>query len=311
MLRDLRPTDGDRVFTFLKNEFPEEEALLGTRPEGVRAIIRRVFRWDMRLLLGLGRLVGRPFFRFLVVEEDHRIVGTTLLSFPSRAGYLSMVVVDPAYRRRGYARRLLEESRRATRRRGRPYCVLDVLDSNTPALRLYESSGYRRLRGLAYLVHDAPASLLPFVPPPEVRPFDPRDLPRLVEVARATTSPAVHEVLPVTARALRPSPFLERALGGTTAAWVVDRGHGAEATVSATVSPATEAAHLSTAIVADGLPPDLAASLLRTAAAWCAERKAPRIVTIAPDAPAAGGVAARTVGFRHALLVSTLYRPSA
>jgi ribosomal protein S18 acetylase RimI-like enzyme len=310
MLRDLRATDGERVFTFLKNEFPEEEALYGTRPEGVQQIIRRIFRWDVRFLLGLARALGRPFFRFLVIEADEKIVGTTLLSFPPRAGYLSMVVVDPAYRGRGLARRLIEEARQATVRRGRPYCVLDVLDNNTPARRLYDSSGYRRLRGTGFYVHESPASLLPFAPPSALRPLDRRDVGPLVEVAKGITPAEVNEVLPTSRRALSPSGFLDRALGAEVAAWVVDRGSGPEAYISASVSPATEAAHLSQPIAATTVPPELTAALVRTAAAWCADRKAPRVVVMVPDSPPAGRAAVEAVGFRHALSVSTLYRPA-
>ena len=98
MIRDLRKVDAPRVLEFLQTQFPEEEALLGTRPEGFAKVVHRVFRWDAQLVIRLARLFGRPLFRFFVVEEDGRIVATTLLSFPERSGYVSMVVVDPAYR---------------------------------------------------------------------------------------------------------------------------------------------------------------------------------------------------------------------
>ena len=118
MLRELKVGDTPRFLVLLKNNFPEEEALMGTRPEGVTRIVRRVFRWDTRFFLGLLRLLGRSFFRFYVIEADHQVVATTFLSFSEKSGYVSMVVVDPARRRQGLARRLLEQARVATVRRG-------------------------------------------------------------------------------------------------------------------------------------------------------------------------------------------------
>ncbi|HYA57165.1 MAG TPA: GNAT family N-acetyltransferase [Thermoplasmata archaeon] len=309
MLRDLRRGDTERVFTFLTREFPEEEALLGTRPEGFERIVSRAFRWDTRLLLALARLLGRSPFRFLVFEADGQIVGTTMVSFTPRAGYLAMVVVDPAYRGRGLARRLLEEARAITARRGRPYVVLDVLDSNSRAVHLYDSAGYRRLRGTGLYVHDRPVSLLPFVPPPQVRPFAAADAGVLLGVSQRTVPAAVQEVLPASPSSFRPSPRLNHAMATEVAAWVIDRGHGAEGYVSGAITAATEAGHLSEPLLSDTVPPDLGAALTRTAAAWCAGRKAPRLVSVAANEPPQARAALEAAGFHHAISVSTLYRP--
>jgi len=309
MLRELRAADSERVIAFLLSEFPQEEALLGSRPEEFRKIIRKTFQWNYRLLMGFAAAIGRPFVRFLVVEADGKIVGTTLVSFPPRAGYLSMVVVDPAYRGRGFARKLLERAREVTVKRGRPYCVLDVLDSNAPARKLYDTSGYLKLRGVGFYVHEAPAALLPFTPPPAVRRFEPRDVEPILAISRQVTPAKVQEVLPTSKQALRPPAFVGRLFGTEEAAWVVDRGHGPEGFVDASVSPATEAAHLSNPILSSSLPPDLGVALVRTATAWAAERKAPRVVSQVPEEPAANRAAVEAVGFRHAIAISTLYRP--
>jgi len=81
-LREFRRADAPRLFELMKSQFPEEEAVLGTRPDGFAAIVRRLYRADLRLLLGFLRLVRRAPFRLFVIEEDGGIVGTTLLSFP-------------------------------------------------------------------------------------------------------------------------------------------------------------------------------------------------------------------------------------
>jgi ribosomal protein S18 acetylase RimI-like enzyme len=312
MLRDVRPTDVPRVMQFLRNEFPEEEAILGTRPEGIEKIVRRIFRWDARFFLGLLRVLGRPVYRFFVIENGGRIVATTLLNFPAGAGYVSMVVVDPTERRRGYARRLLEEARRATERRGRPFVVLDVLESNAPARALYERMGYRELRATGYLVLDlSGAAPDPAPSVPGIRPFRKSDAPALAAIAQRNAPPEVARILPVKPRDLIGSNWVGQMMSTVTAAWVIDRGQGPEAHISASSTPVTEAGHLSSPVVAESADPAAVAALVRTAVAWIAERKAPRAVSMVPEANGRGRAALEAAGFHHAIAILTLYRPSA
>lgn len=311
-IRDLRPADAPQVLEFLRNEFPEEEAILGTRPEGFAKIVRRVFHWDSRLILGLLRLVRRPVFRFFVVEVDQRIAATTLLSFAKRAGYVSMVVVGPADRRRGFARQLLEQARVATVARGKQYVALDVLAANTPARTLYESIGYRPLRSATYFVHDHPASIAPGTAAvPGLRPFRRSDAAALAEIVRKGNPPEVEAVLPTTARDIAGSAWVSQILAMEMAAWVVDGGDGPVAWVGAAVSAVTEAAHLTAPIVSPSVSPEDARALVGTAAAWCAARKAPRLAAMIPAENRRGRAAVEGIGFREVLPLWTLYRTAA
>ena len=311
-IRDLRAADTPRLLEFLKNEFPEEEALLGTRPEGFVEIARRVFRWDTRFLLGILRIVGRPIFRFFVIEEGDRIVATTLLTFGKQTGYVSMVVVDPAHRRRGWARTLLDQARSTTRARGKQYIALDVLAANTPARRLYESLGYRPLRAASYLVHERPASLLPERRAvPGLRAFRRSDARPLSEIARREKPVEVERVLPTTPREIAGSAWIGEILRSELAAWVLDDGRGPVAWVGATVSAATEAAHLSAPIVDASVAPERAQALVQTAGAWCAARRVPRVLTMLPSENLRGRAALEGAGFHDAIPLWTLYRPVA
>jgi ribosomal protein S18 acetylase RimI-like enzyme len=312
MIRDLKAADAPRVFEFLSHEFPEEEAILGTRPEGFEKIVRRIFRWDSRIILGLLRLVGRPIYRFFVIQDGERIVATTLLTFPEGAGYVSMVVVDPASRRRGHARALLEQARRATARRGRSYIALDVLEANAPARALYESIGYRTLRATGYFVREAPGPGPEVAPTfPGIRPFRPSDAEPLAAIAQRGAPPEVAKILPVRPRDLIGSNWVSQMLATVSAAWVVDRGRGPEAYLSASRTPATEAGHLSAPIVAESADPGAVAALVRTAVAWLGARDAPRAVCMVPAANERGRAALEEAGFHHAIGILTLYRPSA
>lgn len=314
MLRDLRAADAPRVLAFLRGEFPEEEAILGTRPEGFERIVRRLFRWDSRFVLALLRAVGRPVYRFFVVEEGGRIVATTLLTFPEAVGYVSMVVVDPAARRRGHARRLLEAARAATERRGREFVVLDVLESNAPARALYDSLGYRVLRATGYYVRETPAAAPPGPSGPAaagVRPFERPDAVPLAAIAQRNAPPEVARILPTRPQEIVGSRWVGGLLATTSAAWVVDRGLGPEAHLSASHSAATEAGHLSAPIVAESADPAAVAALVRTAVGWLEARRVPRIVAMVPEANRRGRAALEEVGFHHAIGVLTLHRPSA
>lgn len=311
-LREFRRADAPRLFEFLKSEFPEEEAILGMRADGFERVIRRLFRFDMRVVLGCLRVLHRSPFHLYVIEEDGTIVATTLLSFAVRAGFLSTVVVAPGYRRRGFARRLLDAARLESARRGRPYVALQVLDSNTPARALYASDGFRELDRQWFVVHDAVATVgLPTpLSGPSIRLFRRDDRRPLADLANRSLPEAVREVLPVQARDLPGGSIADRLFESETASWVVDRGRGPEAHLAATSTPTTEAAHLSNPIIGPSVEPALAADLVRTATRWLAARRAVRVVARVPEANGAARRALQEGGFHDAMAERTLYRSS-
>jgi ribosomal protein S18 acetylase RimI-like enzyme len=310
MIRELRKADAPRMIELLRIGFPETEELLGTDFAEATRVVRRIFRWDTQLVVRLARWFGRPLYRFFVVEEDHQVVATTLLSFPERAGFVSQVVVDPAYRRRGYAVALLERARVATQATGRRFLALDVLAQNTPARALYERLGYRPLRELTCVVYD-PGPEAPGSAPSAVRPFRARDVPPLLEIARRTVPPAVQEVFPVREGSVRFSGSIDRILASETAAWVVDRGRGAEAYVSATWSAVTAAGNCSAPIIGEGLDAADAEALVRTAVDFCTARGSVRVIARVPTANVRAHAALLGGGFHDAHTEWTLYRPVA
>jgi [ribosomal protein S18]-alanine N-acetyltransferase len=311
MIRDLRRADAAEVYRLMKDNFPEEEALLGTDPEGFLKVVRRVYRWDTQLLIRLAALFGRPVYRFLAVEEDGHIVGTTIVTFPERSGYVSSVAVDPAYRRRGLARALLERSREIAARAGKRYVALDVLAHNTPARTLYERIGYRPLRETSMMAREPGVSLGGQTSSPSIRPFRKSDARPLVELARRSTPPEVEEVLPMRESYLAPATFVARILESESAAWVVDRGHGPEAHVGASRSAFGATAHLSSPIVSESLDDATTAELLRTAIRWSLAPGPRRVLTQVPVANERSRSALRAQGFQDALSLWTLYRPAA
>ncbi len=309
-VREFRRADGERMFRFLKEEFPEEEQILGMRAEGFRDLIARLYRADIRLALGFLRLVGRSPFHLYVVEDGDGIVATTLLSFAAQAGFISTVVVAPTHRRHGLARQLLETARATTARRRLPFVALSVLEENAPARALYTSIGYETLDRRRYLVLDRPSVGGAAGAPAPIRPFQKRDAPALAEIATRSAPPKVQEVLPFRARDLSSGSIADKVFAARTASWVVDRGHGPEAHVAATSTPTTEAAHLSTPIIGETVEPGHASALVRTALDWLAAQQPARVVVSVPDTHPKARAALEEVGFHDAFALLTLYRRS-
>jgi ribosomal protein S18 acetylase RimI-like enzyme len=309
-LREFRRSDGPTFFALLKSQFPEEEQMLGMRPEGFEAVVRRLYRADLRFFLGLLRAFHRSPFHLYVLEEGGAVAGLTLLSFTGRAGFLSSVVVAPEYRRRGLARQLIEAARAEAVRRNKPYVVLRVLAANAPARALYESAGYRTLDHQTFAVHDRPEAFAGLTSPGSIRPYRRSDGEALAALANRTNSPQVREVLPVAARDLVAERWADRLFEAQSAAWVIDRGRGPEGHLSASASPVTEAAHLSVPLVGESVEPALALDLVRAAGAWLASRRPARLVTSVPEENRRGHAALAEAGFRDSIDHYTLYRSS-
>jgi len=97
-------------------------------------------------------------FHVLIAEDVNtaKVVGTvTLFRFPAEATlpppipttkpkrfYASTLAVDPAYRRQGIARRLMEEAEKLASRWGQEYVYLHVIKENIDAQYLYFNCGY-------------------------------------------------------------------------------------------------------------------------------------------------------------------------
>ena len=85
------------------------------------------------------------------------VFASTLLSYPrysspSSEAYVERLVVSPAFRRQGMARRLLSAAEDLARDSGKETISLHVSANNLPALRLYENEGYEEVsRQRSYL----------------------------------------------------------------------------------------------------------------------------------------------------------------
>ena len=106
----------------------------------VIAIERRAFATPWSLAMFVLEL-SKPSSVCLAALSERRIAGYLVCSRYADLWHLMNIAVDPASRRRGIARALLEA---LLQRAGReePY-TLEVRPSNTPAIALYEQFGFR------------------------------------------------------------------------------------------------------------------------------------------------------------------------
>ena len=100
----------------------------------------------------LGSQLDDPDVLVLVAEQDGRVIGYTFsamegydyTSLRGPAALLHDVLVEPAHRRRGVGRRLLDETLSMLRAKGARQIVLSTADRNESAQKLFTRMGFRR-----------------------------------------------------------------------------------------------------------------------------------------------------------------------
>ena len=79
---------------------------------------------------------------FVVENENQEIIASVNIGYSLYHWEVAMVATHPDYRRRGLARRLINEAINHAKSHGAKMCVLEVLDINEPAYKLYRSIGF-------------------------------------------------------------------------------------------------------------------------------------------------------------------------
>lgn len=148
-VREYRAGDFEGIIALGKVAFAPEMEVFGFD----EAAIRREARL-YSLVRVIQRLTGRFFYKIYVGEVDSQLVGTASLSREGEAWYIGMVMVDPAHRRRGYGRALVEAACEEAQARGVKRVILHVREDNTPAKNLYLSLGFSRFEREFHFVHE-------------------------------------------------------------------------------------------------------------------------------------------------------------
>lgn len=87
---------------------------------------------------------GGRFFAFGAFIDD-RLIGSITLSIGDEDADIEGVVVDMDQRQKGIAYQLLDTAHSFIRGKGKLKVLLEVRESNFPAINLYEKAGYKRI----------------------------------------------------------------------------------------------------------------------------------------------------------------------
>jgi ribosomal-protein-alanine N-acetyltransferase len=109
---------------------------------GVLQIEQQVYPRPWTLGLFLSELSQRSTRLYLVARVGHRVVGYLGMLRSADDGHITTIAVDPAWRRRGIASRLLASAARGAIARGCQNLTLEVRVSNTGAQDLYRRFGF-------------------------------------------------------------------------------------------------------------------------------------------------------------------------
>jgi ribosomal protein S18 acetylase RimI-like enzyme len=100
----------------------------------------------------LGTQLDEPNIIILVAERSGEVIGytysgvegTDYMALRGPAGVAYDIVVDPAHRKQGVGRMLLDATVEALKARGSPRVVLSTAERNVSAQRLFDRAGFRR-----------------------------------------------------------------------------------------------------------------------------------------------------------------------
>jgi ribosomal protein S18 acetylase RimI-like enzyme len=81
---------------------------------------------------------------FLVGVEGNKVIATVMGGYEGHRGWVNYLGVDPAYRKKGLGRQMIESIEKILLERGCPKINLQVLANNTEAMTFYERIGYKK-----------------------------------------------------------------------------------------------------------------------------------------------------------------------
>ncbi len=187
LIRDFRKADLASLLKLLPTCFANEFEVTGFDPDHVTYMVNRGYGSVGRLVRGLLRVVGKEPMKFLVAEVDGKIVGTTIVSDQGKLAYIASVMVDPDYRRRGIASKMIESALDYVRERGKARAVLHVETKNEPAIGVYTNMGFKAFEQVTYFVKDVDSEqLLGTVPNIRIREFQKEDIGVVYELVKAS-----------------------------------------------------------------------------------------------------------------------------
>lgn len=119
------------------------------------------FKMTEATLWHAARLDSVDFNASCVAQVDGALAGVVLIARRGWTSRVAAMAVVPEFRRQRVGRALMEHALAEAKQRGERAMVLEVLTSNAPAVRLYESLGFTKVRRLTSYAGPAPSALTP------------------------------------------------------------------------------------------------------------------------------------------------------
>lgn len=86
----------------------------------------------------------------LVADGDGKLVGSILESHDGRKGWINRLAVDPDYRNKNIARRLVAEAEKRLEKQGIDIIACLIEGWNTESMKVFEKLGYEKYPDVAY-----------------------------------------------------------------------------------------------------------------------------------------------------------------
>jgi ribosomal-protein-alanine N-acetyltransferase len=190
LIRDFRKSDLNDLLDLLPKSFAEEFEVTGFDPDHVRKMVDQLFGISGRVFLALTKLSGKEPARFFVAEVDNRVVGTAIVNNRRIVGYVSTVMVHPAYRRKGIATKLMNNAIGYIQRKKMARAVLYVDSTNIPAKNVYTKLGFKKFENIAYMIGETDSLFKPMnIDKIQIRLFQKSDVNGVCNLIRTAEDP--------------------------------------------------------------------------------------------------------------------------
>ena len=88
---------------------------------------------------------------FIGLFDGDRLIGFSLATYDGRKAWINRVAIDPDYRRRGLAHKMIKESEQRLNERGTFIIAVLIEDDNEASLELFQKEGYVLHKDIFYL----------------------------------------------------------------------------------------------------------------------------------------------------------------
>ena len=80
---------------------------------------------------------------FLVGELEGNVIATCMAGYEGHRGWINYLAVSPKYRRKGYAKKIMQEAEKILKEAGCPKINLQIRTSNTDVIEFYKAIGFK------------------------------------------------------------------------------------------------------------------------------------------------------------------------